>query len=141
MTRLPPSISLCHVSSPEPPCVTSCSARTPPISQQKTKFEDLKRIGVEVKKSLSSFNCFFQQSINHTKMIICLKSKTCHYCQSLVQTGSIPSKTGVHISNYFFNYTKILYWNFFYRDVTDFNQVAPKLPPAIYHHGESRRPT
>ena len=74
-------------------------------------------------------------------MIICLKSKTCHYCQSLVQTGSIPSKTGVHISNYFFNYTKILYRNFFYRDVTDFNQVAPTLSPAIYHHGESRRPT
>ena len=124
MTQLPPSISLCHVSSPEPPCVTSRSARTPPISQQKTKFEDLKTIGVEVKKSLSSFNCFFQQSINHTKMIVCLKSKTCHYCQSLVQTGSIPPK----IRNLFFSYTKILHCNFYYRDVMDFNQVPPNPP-------------
>ena len=51
----------------------------------------------------------FQLSSNNTKKLICLKSKTRHYCQSLVQTGSIPSK----ICNLFFNYTKILHWNFF----------------------------
>ena len=50
---------------------------------------------------------------NNTKKAISLKSKTCHYCQSVVQTGSIPSKTGVHICNLYFSYTKILHWNFF----------------------------
>ena len=48
---------------------------------------------------------FFQLSTNNTKKIICLKSKASHYCQSLVQTGPIPSK----ICNIFFNYTKILH--------------------------------
>ena len=34
---------------------------------------------------------FIQLSTNNTKKIICLKSKTYHYCQLLVKTGSIPS--------------------------------------------------
>ena len=71
------------------------STSTPSPSQQKTKFYDLKRTEVEAKKSFSSFICFF---FKHKKDIICLKSKICHYSQSLVQTGSIPSKTGVPLS-------------------------------------------
>ena len=50
----PPTITLCHVCSREPCCLTSRSAQTAPF-QWKTKFWDLKRVGVEVKKSLSSF--------------------------------------------------------------------------------------
>ena len=41
---------------------------------------------------------FFQISTNNTKKVICLKSKTSHYCQSLLQTGSIPPKTEVPLS-------------------------------------------
>ena len=104
------------------------STNIPLPSQYKTKFLDLKRIGVEVKKSLSSFICFFfQLSTNNTKKVRCLKSKTCHYCHSLDQTGSIPSKAGVHTCNLFFKYRKILYWFFFYPDFKDFNQV-PHTP-------------
>ena len=92
---------------PHPPPLPSClftetplryvtlSTSTSSPSQYKTKFYDLKRMGVEVKKSLSSFICFF---FSNTKKIICLKSKIFHYSQSLVQTGSIPSKTRVPLS-------------------------------------------
>ena len=77
----------------------------PPLPNKKMKFYDLKRIGVEVKKSPSSFICFnFQLSTNSTKKKICLKIKTCHYCQSLVQTSSMPSKTGVPLSWIQFEY-------------------------------------
>ena len=132
------TITLCHVCSREPSCVMSCSAQTPPpFPNKKTKFWDLKRIGVEVKKSLSSFIYFFQLSTNNKKENMFKKQNMSLFCQSLVQTGSILSKTGVHICNPLFNFTKILHWNFYYRDVTDFDQVPPT--PLIYHHGESQK--
>ena len=38
LTHLPPTITLCHVCSRDPSCVTSGSAQTPPIPNKKTKF-------------------------------------------------------------------------------------------------------
>ena len=94
LIHLCPIITLCHVCSREPSCVTSRSAQrisSFPIKNEVLKM-NLKRVGVEIKKSLFPFIWFFfQLSTNNTKRIISLKSKTCHYCHPLVQTGSIPS--------------------------------------------------
>ena len=60
LTHLPPIITLCHVCSWKPSCVLSRSAQAKAHPcQWKTKFQDLKRIGVEVKKYLFPFICFF----------------------------------------------------------------------------------
>ena len=99
------SIRICHACLGEPSCVTSRSEQTPLlpfISNKKQNFEDLKKIWVEVKKSLSSFIYFcFQMSSNNTKNIILtlllyviFVSRLC----KLVLYYSIPSKTGVWIS-------------------------------------------
>ena len=52
-----------------------------------------KILGFRKDKSRSKEISFFQQV--PTKNIMCLKGKTCHYCQSLAETGSIPSKARV----------------------------------------------
>ena len=121
MTHLPSTITLCHVCSREPSCVTSPSAQTPTPFSIKNEILGFKKDRSRSKEISFFFHMiFFQLSTSNTKKIICLKSRTCHCCQSLVQTGSIPSMTGVptldyafHICNLFFNYRKILYWNFF----------------------------
>ena len=51
-----------------------------------------KILGFRKDRSRSKEISFFQQVPTKN---MCLKGKTCHYCQSLAQTGSIPSKTGV----------------------------------------------
>ena len=96
MTKLlpPPSPTIAFVYG-NPFALRHAQHKHPVPFPTKTKFYDLKRTEVEAKKSFSSFICFF---FKHKKDIICLKSKICHYSQSLVQTGSIPSKTGVPLS-------------------------------------------
>ena len=115
LIHLSPIITLCHVCSREPSCVTSGSAQTIssfPIKNEVSKM-NLKRVGVEIKKSLSPFIWFFfQLSTNNTKRIIYLKSKTCHYCHSLVETGSILSSTKFLFSwIFFFSVSLLLFEN------------------------------
>ena len=99
--------TLCHV------CLRELSTQTPtnPLPlPTKNQILGFKKDRSRIKEmSFLFYMFFFQLSSNNTKKLICLKSKTRHYCQWLVQTGSIPSK----ICNLFFNYTKILHWNFF----------------------------
>ena len=57
------------------------------IKNEILRFKKYRSGGKEI--SFLFYMFFFHISTNNTKKIICLKSKTCHYCQSLIQTGSI----------------------------------------------------
>ena len=126
MTHLAPNITLCHVCSQEPSCVTLRATQTRAPFPTKNEVLGFKKDSSRIKEISFLFHMFFfQLSTNNTKKIICLKSRTCHECQSLVQTGFIPSK----ICNLVFNYTKILHWFFFY--VTSGILIKYPLPPNL----------
>ena len=81
-------------------CCVTLSTSTPPTSfpirNEILGFKEDRSRSKEISVLFHMF--FFQLSTNNRKKKICLKSKTCHYCQSLVQIGSIPSKAGVPLS-------------------------------------------
>ena len=68
LTHLYPTVTLCHVCSREPPCVASRSAQTPPPPPfPSKKIFDLKRIGVEAKKSFPLSDVFFSTKYQQQK--------------------------------------------------------------------------
>ena len=104
-THLPLTIMHCNISSRESSYVTPHLARTtppstlppPPSTHTHTHASQFYEI-LGIKKGGSKRSrskeisflfhmFFFQPSTNNTKKIICLKSKTCYNCQSLVRTS------------------------------------------------------
>ena len=67
LTHLLPAITLCHVCSRETLCVTSRSAQTPLSFSNKNEILGFKKDRREVKKSLSSFVCFFSTMYQQQK--------------------------------------------------------------------------
>ena len=87
MIHLHSTITLCNIFSQEPSCVAPRSAQTLlppfPIKNEILGFKK-DRSRSKAISFLFIYIYIFQSSTNNTKKIICLNSKTCHYCQMKV---------------------------------------------------------